>query len=123
MGGLEQFSVSPRPLGFEFGTKGFGAKGLGPGLDNFSVPVPNSDQSKAFRWKSRQGQCVVPGQVTHDGELRDSIKPVNCDSEEAIRGHWLWTEAGQVIWSEGCQKCIQSHKFNTPVHMHFCQVS
>ena len=32
-GGLEQFSVSPRPLGF--GTKRFGAKGLGPGLDNF----------------------------------------------------------------------------------------
>ena len=29
-GGLEQFSVSPRPLGFGFGTKGFGAKGLGP---------------------------------------------------------------------------------------------
>ena len=28
-GGLEQFSVSPRPLGF-----GFGAEGLGPGLDN-----------------------------------------------------------------------------------------
>ena len=34
LGGLEQFSVSPRPLGFGFGTKGFGAKGLGPGLDN-----------------------------------------------------------------------------------------
>ena len=33
-GGLEQFSVSPRPLGLGFGTKGFGAKGLGPGLDN-----------------------------------------------------------------------------------------
>ena len=32
-GGLEQFSVSPRPLGFGFGTKGFRAKGLGPGLD------------------------------------------------------------------------------------------
>ena len=31
-GGLEQFSVSPRPLGF-----GFGAKGLGPGLDNSQV--------------------------------------------------------------------------------------
>ena len=29
VGGLEQFSVSPRPLGFGFGTKGFGAKGLG----------------------------------------------------------------------------------------------
>ena len=25
-GGLEQFSVSPRPLGFGFGTKGFGAE-------------------------------------------------------------------------------------------------
>ena len=36
-GGLEQFSVSPRPLGFGFGTKGFGAKGLGPGLDNIFV--------------------------------------------------------------------------------------
>ena len=36
-GGLQHFSVSPRPLGFGFGTKGFGAKGLGPGLDNMSV--------------------------------------------------------------------------------------
>ena len=26
VGGLEQFSVSPRPLGFGFGTKGFGAR-------------------------------------------------------------------------------------------------
>ena len=34
MGGLEQFSVNPRPLGFGFGAKGFGAKGSGPGLDN-----------------------------------------------------------------------------------------
>ena len=33
VGGLEQLSVSPRPHGFGFGTKGFGAKGLGPGLD------------------------------------------------------------------------------------------
>ena len=32
VGGLEQFSVSPRPLGF-----GFGAKGLGPGLDNIFI--------------------------------------------------------------------------------------
>ena len=30
-GGLQHFSVSPRPLGF-----GFGIKGLGPGLDNTS---------------------------------------------------------------------------------------
>ena len=28
-GGLEQFSVSPRPLEFGFGTKGFGANGFG----------------------------------------------------------------------------------------------
>ena len=32
-GGLQHFSVSPRPLVFGFGTKGLGAKGLGPGLD------------------------------------------------------------------------------------------
>ena len=88
-----------------------------------SVPVASSDQSKAFRWKTRKGQCVVPGQVIHDGVTQNSIKPVKCDSEKANRGHWLWTEAGQVIWSEGCQKCIQSHKWNTPVQMHFCQVS
>ena len=31
-GGLQHFSVSPRPLGFGFW--GFGAKGLGPGIDN-----------------------------------------------------------------------------------------
>ena len=37
VGGLEQFSVSPRPLGFWFGTKGFGAEGLGPGLDNINT--------------------------------------------------------------------------------------
>ena len=34
-GGLQHFSVSPRPLCF--GTKWFGAKGLGPGLDNQGV--------------------------------------------------------------------------------------
>ena len=35
-GGLQHFSVSvsPRPLSFGFGTKGFGGKGLGPGLEN-----------------------------------------------------------------------------------------
>ena len=31
-GGLQHISVSPRPLGFGFW--GFGAKSLGPGLDN-----------------------------------------------------------------------------------------
>ena len=40
VGGLEQFSVSPRPLCF-----GFGAKGLGPGLDNkikYFIKLPGS---------------------------------------------------------------------------------
>ena len=37
VGGLEQFSVIPRPLGFGFGTKGLWAKGLGPGLDNMKL--------------------------------------------------------------------------------------
>ena len=32
VGGLQHFSVSPRPLGF--GYLVFGAKGSGPGLDN-----------------------------------------------------------------------------------------
>ena len=31
-GGIQDFSVSPRPLGF--GILVFGAKGFGPGLDN-----------------------------------------------------------------------------------------
>ena len=33
-GGLQVFSVSPGARGVGFGTIGFGAKGLGPGLDN-----------------------------------------------------------------------------------------
>ena len=36
-GGLWDFSVSPRPLGFGF--LGFGAKGLGPGLDNLDICI------------------------------------------------------------------------------------
>ena len=49
VGGLQHFSVSPRPLGFGFGTKGFWVKGLGPGLDNLdcliegAVPVECMD--------------------------------------------------------------------------------
>ena len=42
VGGLQHFSVSPRPLGFGFGNKGFGAKGLGPGLDNMLIIDPIS---------------------------------------------------------------------------------
>ena len=35
VGGLQDFSVSPRPLGFGF--LGLGLRGLGPGLDNIRV--------------------------------------------------------------------------------------
>ena len=61
--------------------------------------------------------------MIHDWVIKDSVKLVSCDQAEAAAGHWIWTEAGQLVWSEGCQKCVQSHKFNTPVHMHFCLVS
>ena len=40
-GVLQHFSVSPRPLGF-----GFGAKGLGPGLDNSLFWFPKQQKSK-----------------------------------------------------------------------------
>ena len=52
-GCLEQSSVSPRPLGFGFGTKGFGAKGLGPGLDNIMLTIcysqSNHNEHSVFR--------------------------------------------------------------------------
>ena len=44
-GGPLDFSVSPRPL---FGFLGFGAKGLGPGLDN------NVNKSSYFRVKLKR---------------------------------------------------------------------
>ena len=60
--------------------------------------------------------------MIHDGVSKDAVKLVSCDQAEAAAGHWIWTEAGQLVWSEGCQKCVQSHGFNTPVFMRFCQV-
>ena len=45
-GGLEQFSVSPRPLGF-----GFGTKGLGPGLDNkIGVDMDSGIWTSSMDW-------------------------------------------------------------------------
>ena len=58
-GGLEQFSVSPRPLGFGFGTKGFGAKGLGPGLDNKRSKLLVKNIKKKFYLCSFTGCPVV----------------------------------------------------------------
>ena len=45
VGGLQDFSVSPRPLGFGF--SGFGFRGLGPGLDNFEPIVTSLDLSRS----------------------------------------------------------------------------
>ena len=37
VGGLQDSSVSPRPLGFGF--LGLGLMGLGPGLDNLKITI------------------------------------------------------------------------------------
>ena len=42
-----------------------------------------------------------------------------------IRGHWLWTRAGQMSWAGeagGCSWCVQTHRWNTPVLMAPCKV-
>ena len=62
MGGLQHFSVSPRPLGFGFGTKGFGAKGFGPGLDNILLSSGPGLRSGP-RVRHRSGPRTAPGQV------------------------------------------------------------
>ena len=46
-GGLEQVSVSPRPLGFGF--LALGLRGLGPGLDNCSFWLQH---------EPKEGQCL-----------------------------------------------------------------
>ena len=63
-GGLEQFSVSPRPLDFGLGTKGFGAKGLGPGLDNKTKYFwlrQFDEKEKLICAPGFQGDCFVSG--------------------------------------------------------------
>ena len=47
MGGLQDFSVSPRPLGFGF--LGLGLRGLGPGLDNISINIYNLHTTINFK--------------------------------------------------------------------------
>ena len=56
-GGLEQFSVSPRPLGFGFGAKGFGAKGLGPGLDK-SLPAKYGELTHG-QFSDKERSCLT----------------------------------------------------------------
>ena len=50
-GGLQDFSVIPRPLGFGF--LGLGLRGLGPGLDNIFSPYRYSRPIKDG-WPGRQ---------------------------------------------------------------------
>ena len=76
------------------------------------------NNSKQFRWKTSQGQCIVPGQVVHEGLDKHSLK---LDKDCAEPGHWSWSRSGQFKWSEGCEKCVQSFKFNTPVEVVFCR--
>ena len=87
------------------------------------VPLPGrgGDGERHFELRTRRGWCVVPGAVSHEGAVRDSVKAVR-QCEEAA-GHWVWTGAGQLRWTEGCHKCVQSLKFNHPVQFKFCKVS
>ena len=73
---------------------------------------------KEFRWKTNQGHCLVPGKVVHEGLEKESLE---VDQGCKKSGHWIWTKFGQFSWSEGCQKCVQSFKWNTPVQVMFCK--
>ena len=69
-GGLEQFSVSPRPLGFGFGTNGFWAKGLGSGLDKMGI-VDFIHDLEIFQQRTKLARAVLntwrgPGQIAGD---------------------------------------------------------
>ena len=53
------FSVSPRPLGFWFG-----AKGLGPGLDNFLRVMPQGEK-EIFSFRSGlRALCYISAQYS-----------------------------------------------------------
>ena len=89
------------------------------------VPLLTNDSSSRtqFHLKNHAGHCLIPGTVVHEGVEKMSVKTVkdaeNCDG---VDGHWIWSEQGQLKWSKGCSKCVQSYKFNTPVQFDFCQV-
>ena len=68
MGGLQDFSVSPRPLGFGF--SGLGLRGLGPGFENYQkliiapyavMPLPLLTEvvSSKGRQKDRQTHAIL----------------------------------------------------------------
>jgi len=86
------------------------------------VPIKNNSEVEGqnhFYWKNKENKCIIPGKVNHEGKEKDSLKVVKDCGEFA--GHWIQTAAGQLMWSEGCNKCVQSFKFNTPVQFEFCK--
>ena len=82
----------------------------------FSLESVNKSQQ--FQWKTSQGHCVVPGLVVHEALEKNSL---TLDRGCVEPGHWTWTKSGQFRWSEGCEKCVQTFKFNTPVEVVFCR--
>ena len=88
------------------------------------MPLPGS---RGFEWRTVLGLCVVPASVTWDGALIQSVAAAQCGAgagagQVAEAGHWLWTHGGQLRWSEGCRKCVQSSGTNQPVQLGFCKV-
>ena len=95
VGGLKHFSVSPRPLGFGFGTKRFGAKGLGPGLDNIIKLHRNRNSRLAEeprRIEEERRQWVCPFAV--DGAYSRSHNPnsSSSDSESDSGSSESWSD-------------------------------
>ena len=82
----------------------------------FSLEPLNS--RKEFHWKTKQGHCLVPGLVEHEGREKYSLV---LDHNCANSGYWAWTEYGQFSWSEDCLQCVQTFKFNSPVEVTFCR--
>ena len=94
------------------------------------MPLPGS---RGFEWRTVLGLCVVPASISKDGALIQSVAAAQCGAGAgagagagtgagAAAGHWLWTRGGQLRWSEGCRKCVQSSGTNQPLQLGFCKV-
>ena len=71
-GGLQDFSVIPRPLGFGF--LGLGLRGLGPGLDNYLHLTIYIKSAAKFSWfnsgftlRRISRTCRTPGHCLYSG--------------------------------------------------------
>ena len=70
-----------------------------------------------FKWKNADEKCIVPKKIVHEGV---TISSVGVNDTCAGDSYWTWTEFGQFQWSGDCRKCVESHKFNTPVRYTHC---